>query len=399
MLRDWGVSRQRYWGSPIPILKDEKGFVPAKDLPVKLPLEVKFKGVNSPLKDMKEFINIEQDGKSLKRETDTFDTFFESSWYYARFASFDSENSMLDDRAKYWLPVDQYIGGIEHAVLHLLYSRFFFRCLRDLGIVEGDEPFKNLLCQGMVLKDGSKMSKSKGNTVDPTDLIQKYGADTVRLFVMFAAPPDQSLEWSDQGVQGAYRFINRIWKLVHTHINAEIPDTTEIKSEDPEIKKLRLKTHQVLKKVKDEYLRRHSYNTAIAAIMDLSNNIPNEFLLTDAATDERKAADEAIKAIILMLAPITPHLSQHLWWQLDQDNLIVDVQWPEAKEEMLEEDVMKIVIQVNGKLRSEIDVDPDLQEEEIKKIALEDENIKKHISDSKIKKIIYVPQKLINIVL
>ncbi|MFL2701426.1 MAG: leucine--tRNA ligase [Gammaproteobacteria bacterium] len=398
-LRDWGVSRQRYWGSPIPILKDEKGFVPAKDLPVKLPLEVKFKGVNSPLKDMEEFTNIEQDGKSLKRETDTFDTFFESSWYYARFASFDSENSMLDDRAKYWLPVDQYIGGIEHAVLHLLYSRFFFRCLRDLGIVEGDEPFKNLLCQGMVLKDGSKMSKSKGNTVDPADLIQKYGADTVRLFVMFAAPPDQSLEWSDQGVQGAYRFINRIWKLVHAHINAEIPDTTEIESEDPEIKKLRLKTHQVLKKVKDDYLRRHSFNTAIAAIMELSNNIPNEFLLADAVTDKRKAADEAIKAIILMLSPITPHLSQHLWWQLNQDSLIVDAQWPEAKEEMLEEDVMKIVIQVNGKLRSEIDVDPDAQEEEIKKIALEDENTKKHISDSKIKKIIYVPEKLINIVL
>ena len=398
-LRDWGVSRQRYWGSPIPMLKDEKGFIPAKDLPVKLPLEVKFKGVNSPLKDMEEFMNIEQDGKSLKRETDTFDTFFESSWYYARFASFDSENSMLDDRAKYWLPVDQYIGGIEHAVLHLLYSRFFFRCLRDLGIVEGDEPFKNLLCQGMVLKDGSKMSKSKGNTVDPADLIQKYGADTVRLFIMFAAPPDQSLEWSDQGVQGAYRFINRIWKLVHTHINAEIPDTTEIESEDPEIKKLRLKTHQVLKKVKDDYLRRHSFNTAIAAIMELSNNIPNEFLLADAVTDKRKTADEAIKAIILMLSPITPHLSQHLWWQLNQDSLIVDAQWPEAKEEMLEEDVMKIVIQVNGKLRSEIDVDPDVQEEEIKKIALEDENTKKHISDSKIKKIIYVPEKLINIVL
>jgi len=398
-LRDWGVSRQRYWGSPIPILKDKKGFVPAKDLPVKLPLEVKFKGVNSPLKDMKEFINIEQDGKSLKRETDTFDTFFESSWYYARFASFDSENSMLDDRAKYWLPVDQYIGGVEHAVLHLLYSRFFFRCLRDLGIVEGNEPFENLLCQGMVLKDGSKMSKSKGNTVDPADLILKYGADTVRLFVMFAAPPDQSLEWSDQGVQGAYRFINRIWKLVHTHIDAEIPDTNEIESKDPEIKKLRLKTHQVLKKVKDDYLRRHSFNTAIAAIMELSNNIPNEFLLTDAVVDKRKAADEAIKAIILMLSPITPHLSQHLWWQLNQDSLIVDAQWPEAKEEMLEEDVMKIVIQVNGKLRSEIDVDPDLEEEEIKKIALEDKNTKKHISDSKIKKVIYVPEKVINIVL
>ena len=185
-------------------LEDDEGYIPAKELPVKLPLQVEFKGVNSPLKDMKEFINIEQDGKSFKRETDTFDTFFESSWYYARFASYDSENAMLDDRAKYWLPVDQYVGGIEHAVLHLLYSRFFFRCLRDLGIVEGDEPFENLLCQGMVLKDGSKMSKSKGNTVDPESLIQKYGADTVRLFVMFAAPPEQSLEWSDQGVQGAY---------------------------------------------------------------------------------------------------------------------------------------------------------------------------------------------------
>ena len=398
-LRDWGVSRQRYWGSPIPILKDEKGFVPAKDLPVKLPLEVEFKGVNSPLKDMEDFINIEQDGKSLKRETDTFDTFFESSWYYARFASFDSENSMLDDRAKYWLPVDQYVGGIEHAVLHLLYSRFFFRCLRDLGIVEGDEPFENLLCQGMVLKDGSKMSKSKGNTVDPEGLIQQYGADTVRLFVMFAAPPDQSLEWSDQGVQGAYRFINRIWKVVHSHINAEIPMSTEVESEDTKIKKLRLKTHQTLKKVKDDYLRRHSFNTAIAAIMELSNNIPKEFLLKDADIDKRKAADEAIKAIILMLSPITPHLSQHLWWQLNQDGLVVDAQWPEAKEEMLEEDSIKIVIQVNGKLRSEIEVHPNLEEEEIKKVALEDENVKKHVSDSIINKVIYVPGKLINIVL
>ena len=306
---------------------------------------------------------------------------------------------MLDDRAKYWLPVDQYVGGIEHAVLHLLYSRFFFRCLRDLGIVEGDEPFENLLCQGMVLKDGSKMSKSKGNTVDPEGLIQQYGADTVRLFVMFAAPPDQSLEWSDQGVQGAYRFINRIWKVVHSHINAEIPMSTEVESEDTKIKKLRLKTHQTLKKVKDDYLRRHSFNTAIAAIMELSNNIPKEFLLKDADIDKRKAADEAIKAIILMLSPITPHLSQHLWWQLNQDGLVVDAQWPEAKEEMLEEDSIKIVIQVNGKLRSEIEVNPNLEEEEIKKVALEDENVKKHVSDSKINKVIYVPGKLINIVL
>ena len=217
-LRDWGVSRQRYWGAPIPILSDGEENFHAKDLPVELPSKVEFKGVSSPLKDMPEFLNVDQDGKSLIRETDTFDTFFESSWYYARFASFDSHDSMLDDRANYWLPVDQYIGGIEHAVLHLLYSRFYFRCMRDIGLVEGDEPFTNLLCQGMVLKDGAKMSKSKGNTVDPQGLIEKYGADTVRLFVLFAAPPEQSLEWSDQGVQGAHRFINRIWTVSYTHL-------------------------------------------------------------------------------------------------------------------------------------------------------------------------------------
>jgi leucyl-tRNA synthetase len=217
-LRDWGVSRQRYWGAPIPVLSDGKDIYSAKDLPVVLPKKVQFKGVSSPLNEMPEFLNTEQDGKKLTRETDTFDTFFESSWYYARFASYDNTESMLDERAKYWLPVDQYIGGIEHAVLHLLYSRFFFRCMRDMGLVEGDEPFSNLLCQGMVLKDGAKMSKSKGNTVDPQGLIEKYGADTVRLFVLFAAPPEQSLEWSDQGVQGAHRFINRIWRLVNRHI-------------------------------------------------------------------------------------------------------------------------------------------------------------------------------------
>ena len=226
-MRDWGVSRQRYWGAPIPVLNDGDKTYKAKELPVELPSKVKFDGVSSPLKEMPEFLNVEQDGKKLIRETDTFDTFFESSWYYARFASFDASESMLDERAKYWLPVDQYVGGIEHAVLHLLYSRFFFRCMRDIGLVEGDEPFENLLCQGMVLKDGSKMSKSKGNTVDPQGLIEKYGADTVRLFVLFAAPPEQSLEWSDQGVQGANRFINRIWRLVNSHLSSGKPQMTE----------------------------------------------------------------------------------------------------------------------------------------------------------------------------
>ena len=254
-LRDWGVSRQRYWGAPIPILSDGEENFHAKDLPVELPSKVEFKGVSSPVKDMPEFLNVDQDGKGLIRETDTFDTFFESSWYYARFASFDSHDSMLDDRANYWLPVDQYIGGIEHAVLHLLYSRFYFRCMRDIGLVEGDEPFTNLLCQGMVLKDGAKMSKSKGNTVDPQGLIEKYGADTVRLFVLFAAPPEQSLEWSDQGVQGAHRFINRIWKLVNKHINAGLPEDIYVNHSIKDLKLMRSKIHKTLYKVKDDYLR------------------------------------------------------------------------------------------------------------------------------------------------
>lgn len=398
-LRDWGVSRQRYWGAPIPILKGPNGNSPAEELPVKLPLEVEFKGVNSPLKDMDEFKLVEQDGVTLERETDTFDTFFESSWYYARFASFDSDNSMLDERAKYWLPVDQYIGGIEHAVLHLLYSRFFFRCLRDMGMVDSDEPFTNLLCQGMVLKDGSKMSKSKGNTVDPEELISKYGADTVRLFVLFAAPPDQSLEWSDQGVQGSYRFINRIWKLVHSHIEAGIPDQGELANQDLRTKELRSKTHKTLNKVKDDYIRRHSFNTAIASIMELSNSIPKEFLLNEAHIEERKAAHEAIKSIILMLSPITPHLSQHLWWKFNSEELVVDVKWPEADEDLLEEDIINIAIQVNGKLRSEIKVDSNSKEEDIKDMALNEEKILKHIQNQKVRKVIYVSGRLVNIVL
>ena len=252
---------------------------------------------------MPEFLNVEQDGMKLVRETDTFDTFFESSWYYARFASYDNDEFMLDDRAKYWLPVDQYIGGIEHAVLHLLYSRFFFRCMRDMGLVEGDEPFLNLLCQGMVLKDGAKMSKSKGNTVDPQGLIEKYGADTVRLFVMFAAPPEQSLEWSDQGVQGAHRFINRIWRLVNKHIQAGIrKESIEVTSEA--CKALKSKIHKTLAKVKDDYLRRHSFNTAIAAIMELSNDIPGDFLDSKASPEMREVANEAIESILLSLIHI-----------------------------------------------------------------------------------------------
>ena len=306
---------------------------------------------------------------------------------------------MLDERAKYWLPVDQYVGGIEHAVLHLLYSRFFFRCMRDIGLVEGDEPFENLLCQGMVLKDGSKMSKSKGNTVDPQGLIEKYGADTVRLFVLFAAPPEQSLEWSDQGVQGANRFINRIWRLVNSHLSSGKPQITGDIKLSSELTSIRSKTHKTLAKVKDDYLRRHNFNTAIAAIMELSNAIPGDFLNAEAKIEERFVADEAIESILLMLAPITPHLCQYLWWQMYPDESIVDKEWPEAREELLVDENIKIAIQINGKLRSELQITQDTSSEEVEARALEDERIKNFIKDSEIKKVIYVPGKIINIVL
>ena len=398
-LRDWGVSRQRYWGAPIPILTDGKKNYHAKELPVELPSKVKFEGVSSPLKNMQEFFEVEQDGRKLLRETDTFDTFFESSWYYARFASFDSHESMLDDRAKYWLPVDQYVGGIEHAVLHLLYSRFFFRCMRDIGLVEGDEPFSNLLCQGMVLKDGAKMSKSKGNTVDPGDLIKRYGADTVRLFVMFAAPPEQSLEWSDQGVQGAHRFVNRIWRLVNRHIDAGIPQLTKDEKPEGDLKILRSKIHKTLAKVKDDYSRRHSFNTAIAAVMELTNNIPQEYLEPDCAQEKRLVAHEAVESILLMLNPIVPHLCQYLWWELNPEESIADKPWPMIDESLLADDTLNIAIQINGKLRSQIEVEKDIAEEEIKSLALADEKISKYTLGNEIKKVIYVPGKILNIVI
>ena len=399
-LRDWGVSRQRYWGAPIPILKNSNNDTfPAKELPVKLPTDVKFSGVSSPLSLLNDFIETKQDGQDLRRETDTFDTFFESSWYYARFASFDSDSSMLDERAKYWLPVDQYVGGIEHAVLHLLYSRFFFRCLRDLGLVEGDEPFDNLLCQGMVLKDGSKMSKSKGNTVDPEGLISKYGADTVRLFVMFAAPPDQSLEWSDQGVQGSFRFLNRIWNLIQEHVDTGIPEKLEFDNNNKEALSLRIKTHQTLKKVKDDYERRHAFNTAIASVMELSNKIPKQFITNNSSLSERSSAHEAIMNIVIMLAPITPHLSQHLWWELGKDTPIIDHAWPEADPELLIEETVEIAVQINGKLRATVNLDPNANQETFENKALADVNVQKYLENKDIKKIIFVPGRLINIVI
>ena len=398
-LRDWGVSRQRYWGAPIPVIKDKAGkSESAKELPVVLPKEVKFSGVKSPLSEMKDFINVSYKGNDYTRETDTFDTFFESSWYYARFASFDNDEAMLDERAKYWLPVDQYVGGIEHAVLHLLYSRFFYRCLRDLNLVDGSEPFENLLCQGMVLKDGSKMSKSKGNVVDPNEVINKYGADALRLFVMFVAPPEQSFEWSDKGLQGAYRYIKRLWTMVNEHIESGVPAKQDFEGSSPEINRLRQKTHKTLLKVKDDYERRHSFNTAVAAIMELTNFVPREYLSNKASLTERSAADEAIKNILIMISPIAPHVSQELWSMLNNEDMIIDVNWPHVNEKLLIENLVELVIQVNGKLRGKIEIETDLANEEVEVLALKNENVHKHIDGKKIKKFIYIPNKLINIV-
>ena len=398
-LRDWGVSRQRYWGAPIPVIKDKAGkSESAKELPVVLPKEVKFSGVKSPLSEMKDFINVSYKGNDYTRETDTFDTFFESSWYYARFASFDNDEAMLDERAKYWLPVDQYVGGIEHAVLHLLYSRFFYRCLRDLNLVDGSEPFENLLCQGMVLKDGSKMSKSKGNVVDPNEVINKYGADALRLFVMFVAPPEQSFEWSDKGLQGAYRYIKRLWTMVNEHIESGVPAKQDFEGSSPEINRLRQKTHKTLLKVKDDYQRRHSFNTAVAAIMELTNFVPKEYLSNTASLTERSAADEAIKNILIMISPIAPHVSQELWSMLNNEDMIIDVNWPHVNEKLLIENLVELVIQVNGKLRGKIEIETGLGNEEVEVLALKNENVHKHIDGKKIKKFIYIPNKLINIV-
>ena len=398
-LRDWGVSRQRYWGTPIPIVKNSKGKIEgARDLPVVLPTDVKFSGVKSPLSEMKEFTNVSYGNEDFTRETDTFDTFFESSWYYARFASFDSKERMLDERAKYWLPVDQYVGGIEHAVLHLLYSRFFYRCLRDLGFVESSEPFLNVLCQGMVLKNGKKMSKSKGNAVDPNELIKQYGADTVRLFVMFAAPPDQSFEWSDQGVQGASRYLNRLWNLVQDHIQSGVINNKDFNNSSDEVSELRNKTHQTLRKLKDDFVRRHAFNSAIASIMELTNAIPKKFLSSQASDIEKSAVNEAINIVLIALSPIAPHITHSLWNQLGNKQAIIDVAWPEADEDLLEKQKIVMVIEVNGKRRATININPHLTQEEIQELAFQQENIKKYTMDKEIKKIIYVEKKLLNLV-
>ena len=396
-LRDWGISRQRYWGTPIPIIYcDECGTVavPEEQLPVVLPEKVKFKGIGSPLKNMSDFYHTDcpKCGNLAKRETDTFDTFFESSWYFSRYACPGSDR-MLDDREAYWMPVDQYTGGIEHAILHLLYSRFFQKLLRDEGLSSADEPFTNLLTQGMVLKDGAKMSKAKGNTVDPQELIDKYGADTVRLFMISAASPEQALEWSDKGVQGAYRFLKKLWVLIEKHCS-EGP-LKPIDDLNGNQKELRYKTHSTIVKVSDDIGRRYKFNTAIAAIMELLNSVTR---FDDDSHKGRSVVRESLETIILLLSPIVPHICHELWQKLNYKTSLIDERWPNADILALTKDSIEIVVQVNGKLRSRIIVDVNADEEKIKSLVIKDKNVQRYIGKNKVKNIIIVPGRLVNVV-
>ena len=404
-LRDWGVSRQRYWGCPIPIINcPDCGAVsvPEADLPVVLPEDVTFDGVGSPIKKMPEFYNTTcpKCGAAAERETDTFDTFFESSWYFARYACKDSDNAMLDERANYWLAggVDQYIGGIEHAILHLLYARFFNKLLRDEGLISNDEPFKNLLTQGMVLKDGAKMSKSKGNTVDPQEMIARYGADTVRLFILFAAPPTQDLEWSDSGLEGSHRFVNKVYRLVHALVEdlegSAAPDLS-VDQLNKAQKTLRTKVHQTLQKISDDMDRRHSFNTAIAALMELTNSV-GKMIESDAQS--LAVRYEAVDIILRALSPITPHICHYLYQQLGQQTAIVDSSWPEVDQNALKQDEVQIVVQVNGKLRAKILCEAGADAAQVEAQALADENVAKFTQDNTVVKVIVVPNKLVNIV-
>ncbi len=399
-LRDWGVSRQRYWGAPVPVIYcDDCGTVavPDQDLPVELPRDVVLDGSQSPLAAHPTFPHVDcpQCGKSARRDTDTFDTFMESSWYFARYAG-ASDEVMLSDAVNYWLPVDHYIGGIEHAILHLLYARFYTKLLRDEGLVKVDEPFKNLLTQGMVLKDGAKMSKSKGNTVDPQELIDRYGADTVRLFIMFAAPPEQSLEWSDSGVEGAFRFMKRLWRQVYLHVSQGLPTESVDKGQLNDAQKaMRRQLHQTVQKVSDDMGRRFIFNTAIAANMELLNALAK---FDDASDNGRAIRQEVLENIVLMLSPVVPHVCQVLWEQLGHTGDIVVARWPEVDASALQQDSLEMVIQVNGKLRSKLQVPVSASREAIEKMALADAKIQSYIDGKTIRKVIVVPKKLVNIV-
>ncbi len=447
-LRDWGISRQRYWGCPIPLIHcDSCGTVPVPDnqLPVVLPQDLVPDGSGNPLAKTPSFFECicPNCGQNARRETDTMDTFVDSSWYYARYTCPDQDSTMVDDRANYWLPVDQYIGGIEHAILHLLYSRFWSKVMRDTGLLKTDEPFTNLLTQGMVLneifyrKNGNgrityynpvdielqfdesgkrcnallladgqpvesdgigTMSKSKNNGVDPQQLVDEYGADTARLFMMFASPPTQTLEWSDTGVDGAYRFLRRLWKHVYTHIEQGVVavDPELFKDMSTELKTLRFQLHHTITKVSDDLERRHTFNTAIAAVMELLNNIAK---IQTVDSVSRNLMQEAMEYIVLLLSPIVPHICHTLWRELRPGTELLEQSWPQVDSSALAQDEIKFIVQVNGKLRGQIHVAKDADKATIENAAKTNEQVQKFIDDKPIKKIIIVPGKLVNIVI
>jgi leucyl-tRNA synthetase len=406
-LRDWGISRQRYWGAPIPIIYCDKcGTVPVpeKALPVELPLEVDMpeSGI-SPLPAYEPFFKTvcPQCGAEARRETDTMDTFVESSWYFARFCSADYREGPLDpQRVDYWMPVDQYIGGVEHAVLHLLYSRFYVKVLRDMGYLQVDEPFKNLLTQGMVIKDGAKMSKSKGNVVDPDEMVKRYGADTVRLFSLFAAPPEKELVWSDQGVEGASRFLSRVYRMASENLEGlQSAEPYEGEGDLPEdLKALHRKTHQTIKKVTEDVRDRFHFNTAIAALMELVNQIYQT--LEKAERSERfwPVMRESVEAAALLLSPMVPHLAEEIWHALGREQSVLETGWPKWREEALTAEETLIVVQVNGKLRGRLTMPVDASKNEVEAAALADENVQKHTAGKDVKKVVVVPNKLVNVV-
>ncbi len=396
-LRDWGISRQRFWGCPIPMIRCEIcGDVPENEenLPIKLPENITIDDSGSPLNKLKSFLECicPKCGKEAHREADTLDTFFESSWYFARYTSYDQDKKMLDERSNYWLPVDYYIGGIEHAILHLLYARFFSRLLFDLKLSNTKEPFTKLLTQGMVLKGGTKMSKSKGNTVDPKQLIDKYGADTARLFVMFAAPAEQSLEWSDTGIEGSHRFLKKLWRAVYEFKNSKHISKKNIYEDD-----LRFKLNATIEKVTDDLERRTSFNTAISSVMELINTLNKSDIEGSISIQLKK---EVLEKTLLLLNPFVPHITKYLWEELNPKMIFEEQNWPKVDATALIKQEVNLVIQVNGKLRANMIISIDDSEEKIKKDVMMHDSVAKYISSgSEIKKIIYIKNKLINIVI
>ena len=396
-LRDWGISRQRFWGCPIPMIRCEVcGDVPENEenLPIKLPENITIDDSGSPLNKLKSFLECicPKCGKEAHREADTLDTFFESSWYFARYTSYDQDKKMLDERSNYWLPVDYYIGGIEHAILHLLYARFFSRLLFDLKLSNTKEPFTKLLTQGMVLKGGTKMSKSKGNTVDPKQLIDKYGADTARLFVMFAAPAEQSLEWSDTGIEGSHRFLKKLWRTVY-----EFKSNKHISKKNMFEDDLRFKLNATIEKVTDDLERRTSFNTAISSVMELINTLNKSDIDGSISIQLKK---EVLDKTLLLLNPFVPHITKYLWEELNPKMIFEEQNWPKVDATALVKQEVNLVIQVNGKLRANMIISVDDSEEKIKKNVMMHDSVAKYISSgSEIKKIIYIKNKLINIVI